>query len=131
MLLFGTAVYNGSIITFDDENSTAYSRIDDMELGKTQHDHDQNAASNHSQTGLIKTEKAMASPALQRSPLIYNQLEKEATLLKQKDRSSSMGSYQQSGMADMSKSLEIDSNLPPTVVKPDASNKNKGKKNKK
>lgn len=129
MLLFGTAVYNGSIITFDDENSTAYSRIDDMEIGQTQHGHVHNAACSHSQTGLIKTEKAMASPALQRSPLIYQQQEEEAILLRQKkDRSASMGSYQQSGVAEMSKSMEIDSNLPPMVAKIDTSRNNKGNK---
>jgi drug/metabolite transporter (DMT)-like permease len=129
VLLFGTAVYNGSIITFDDENSKAYSLIDDMEIGQTQHGHVQNAAYNHSQTGLIKTEKAMASPALQRSPLIYQQQEEEAILLRQKkDRSDSMGSYQQSGVAEMSKSMEIDSNLPPMVAKVDTSRNNKGSK---
>ena len=106
VLLFGTAVYNGSIITFDDETSNAYSRIDAMEMGATQH-----GTTSSSQSGLIKTEKSMASPALQRSPLIYRQLEEEAGYqeARAKDRSASIGSYQST--AQQAKSLELESNI--------------------
>lgn len=121
VLLFGTAIYNGSIITFDDENSNSYSPIEEMELGTTQH----GSSVPHDTTGFIKTEKAMASPALQRSPLIYKQLEEEANDLntRAKERSTSVGSYAYHSTAPQAASLELESN-----VGNNSSNKTKNKK---
>lgn len=85
ILLFGTAVYNGSIITFDDETSSAYQRINADE---------ESPDKIRPADAFIQTEKAMASPALQRSPLIYKQLEQEAELQQRhkERRSGSLGS---------------------------------------
>lgn len=70
----------------------------------------------------------MASPALQRSPLIYKQLEEEATAMgRGKERFTSVGSYQAVGGAQMAKSLEIESNLGAKI----GGDSNKDKKNKK
>ena len=57
LLFFGTAVYNGSVFQFEEPNE--YKRINDN--------------NNNNNNSLIKTEKAMASPALLRSPLLYKQ----------------------------------------------------------
>lgn len=56
-LFLGTAVYNGSIVQFEESNE--YKRI--------------NENNSNNNDSIIKTEKAMASPALLRSPLLYKQ----------------------------------------------------------
>jgi len=64
ILLFGTAVYNGSICTFNDEH--AYRQIDGS-----------HASSEQPASSMMKTSREMASPALTRSPLIYPQIEEQ------------------------------------------------------
>mmetsp|Transcript_121409 Transcript_121409/g.238537 ORF Transcript_121409/g.238537 Transcript_121409/m.238537 type:complete len:433 (+) Transcript_121409:110-1408(+) len=56
ILLFGTAVYNGSIWTFSD---VQYSALAQGEDGVTEN-------------SIIKTEPSMASPSITRSPLVYH-----------------------------------------------------------
>lgn len=59
ILLFGTAVYNGSVITFHDMQ---YSELTDEEKEEVE------------LSAVIKTEYTMASPSMTRSPLVYQQL---------------------------------------------------------
>ena len=60
ILLFGTAVYNGSVWTFSDMH---YTQLSD----------DEHSEQRHRGNSVIKTEARMASPSITRSPLIYNQ----------------------------------------------------------
>lgn len=64
VLLFGTAVYNGSIWTFD--SASDYTPLSS-----------QDGDSQPKKGDLIQTSMAMASPSLTRSPLIYKQLRED------------------------------------------------------
>jgi len=84
ILLFGTAVYNGDIITFSDMTEIT------------------NTANNNAERNKIETGLAMASPSLLRSPFAYSEMRKnccqgdeaELELLNKKQVRNGGGGYQ-------------------------------------
>jgi drug/metabolite transporter (DMT)-like permease len=79
VLLFGTAVYNGSIIVFDDEvapRPPGYTHVSptEIEMGSNGDGGGHKQRKESFTDKMIKNDLSMASPALSRSPLIHQQL---------------------------------------------------------
>mmetsp|Transcript_1402 Transcript_1402/g.2285 ORF Transcript_1402/g.2285 Transcript_1402/m.2285 type:complete len:482 (-) Transcript_1402:241-1686(-) len=83
LLLFGTAVYNGSVVTFSDMQYAQLSADEKEDLAKS--------ASADGLGGLIRTPSYMASPSITRSPLVY-QLPQQGSPGKGGQRSTSIDS---------------------------------------